>query len=108
MDSLTLESWLSFVVQLGCLIVGGLWFLAKLDSRIKELIADRKLDSEGNKTRFDKIEEELRKLVDAMVQLARQEERLNGLDQRVGDLSKRVEANRVAKLSAHKTRKATR
>jgi len=106
---LSFENWMSILYDislLGILFGGGFWFLARLDFRIRELMLDRKTDTEAYKLRFDKIEDELQKLIAATVQLARQEERLNAIDGRLGDLSKRIEANRAFASKATKRTKA--
>ena len=82
---------LAKVIEIVAVVLGGFWFLANLKSQISILVSDSHNDRKANTERFSQIETELKELVKATVQLARQEERLLAADIRMQELSNRIE-----------------
>ena len=82
---------LAKVIEIVAVVLGGFWFLANLKSQIGILVSDSHNDRKANTERFSQIENELKELVKATVQLARQEERLLAVDMRMQELSNRIE-----------------
>lgn len=71
-------------------ILGGVRFLNALSTRLNILSVERDAEHKANLEKFNSIAEQLRKLTDVIVQLARQEERLEAIDQRMGELATRM------------------
>jgi len=78
------------IIQLLAFLGGGVW-----------LIGTMKTVQQGQNVRLENVEEELSKLRDVVVDLARQEERLNSMDQRLLAQGARVDAqgNRITSLT---------
>lgn len=72
-------------------IAGAVWFVSKLNSQISIILNQNHLERESNVLRFSEIETQLRELIKATVQLARQEERLSAQDARLQELSHRID-----------------
>jgi len=71
LEHLTLSEWLQ-VVQIGVIVLGGVAMLATLRSNVRELTR-----------RVVGVETDVKKLVEVLVALARQDERLDALNRRV-------------------------
>lgn len=72
------------LVKFGCLLLSGLWFVAKMSARLDLVTA--KVDA--LKTVIAGQNEQLAEFSRALIQIARQDERLDALDRRLEDLRK--------------------
>ena len=82
------------VIEIASFAIGGFWFISNLKYQIATVITQHKIEFENTNERFREIETQLQDLIKATVQLARQEERLNAQDQRLQELSLRIESIR--------------
>lgn len=78
------------VVQLIVISLGGLGFIWTLKSKLDLLIQETGLKHEQNTSRFIKIEGKLEELVATAIALAKQEMRMNTVDERILELSSRI------------------
>lgn len=78
------------VVQLIVIAVGGLGFIWTLKSKLDLLIQETGLKHESNVARFNKIEGKLEELVATALAIAKQEMRMNTIDERILELSSRI------------------
>lgn len=85
---------MSHIVELIGFMGSAIWFVSRLNSQISVMLAQSHNDRELSTTRFKEIEDQLKELVKATVQLARQEERLDAMDARITDLLHRMEGIR--------------
>lgn len=69
------------------LIVGGLYALAKVDTRLQSLTSAH----EGFVERLNKVDTKLEAFGSTLIQLAKQEERMNAQDTRLQELSSRID-----------------
>ena len=85
-----------FTVHLGDLITicgflfGGAFFIFRVEGRLNVLIAERRIENQAHDGKFDAIERELGKIADCMIQLAKQEERINSIAEKLEDVINRV------------------
>jgi hypothetical protein len=77
------------LLQIAVIAGGGIIFMIRFVSKFTLLDDAHK----GFSMRFDKIDEELRKITAVSVQLARQDERLNFVDQRIIMLAARLDGH---------------
>lgn len=93
MFQLDLES-LKSVIEITSFIIGGFWFISNLKYQINSIITQHAMEFDDTNKQFREIEGQLKELIKATVQLARQEERLNAQDLRLQELSQRIEVVR--------------
>ena len=67
-------------------LLGGSFFIFKIQGSLNTLIAERHIENEVHASKFDSIEKELSKISECMIQLAKQEERINSLYDKVEDI----------------------
>ncbi len=79
---------LGFGLQIFTLAVGGIFALGKIDSRLKTLTNAH----EGFVSRLDKVDIKLEGFGAALIQLAKQEERMTAQDARLQELSNRSDS----------------
>ncbi len=85
MDAATLGNWLT-VLQIFAILGGGMFFLYRMEGKIQLL--------SGAQTsliiRLDKVDIRLEQISGVMIQLAKQEERMDAMDRRYQELSNRL------------------
>lgn len=78
------------IVQLIVIALGGLWFVWTIKAKLDLLIQETGLKHQANLLKFNEIDSKLNGLVEASIQLAKQEIRMNNMDERVQELSNRI------------------
>lgn len=86
MDAAGLNSVLT-ILQIAIIILGGFYFLWKIESKLQILTVSYNTVT----SRLDKVDIKLDGLTAIAIQLAKQEERMNAQDNRVQELSNRIE-----------------
>lgn len=84
------------ILQVIIMVMGGLYALSKLDIRLNLVAQETAMRHIANQEKFIDIAKKLDELVTYTVQIARQEVRMNSLDERMLELS-----NRLAKLNGN-------
>lgn len=86
------------IMQILAMLGGGFWFLWKMDLKISLLvqrldnnIRERDDQHKANLYRFTNIDEQLKELIATTVKLARAEERMDNTDNRIQELSNRID-----------------
>ena len=94
------------LLQIATMILGGLYFLWRLETKvliltneIKNVIKERDVQHQNNQSRFVEIEQQLQKLIDLTITLATFKARMDNADERMQTLSDRIEEYVRAKLS---------
>ena len=78
------------IAQLIVIGIGGLYFVWTVKGKLDLLIQETGIKHQANLIKFNEIDVKLNGLVDAAIQLAKQEIRLNNLDERLQELSNRL------------------
>lgn len=103
MDTGHLISIVGIALNVLSLVGGGLYALAKVDSRLEVLNNAHS----SFVSRLDKVDNKLNSLNDVVVQIAKQEARLDAMDQRMQAISDRLSeyASRIENYALPKVRK---
>lgn len=90
------------IVQLIVIAVGGLGFIYTLKNKLDLLIQETSLKHEANLGKFKEIERQLSALVNTTVEIAKQEMRMNTIDERILELSSRIHNYAIGKTIRNK------
>lgn len=85
------------LIQIVVMIIGGIVFLLRMErkviiltERLENIYRERDDQHKSNIVKFNEIEDQLKKLIDVIVELARLNERMAAIDGRVQELSNRL------------------
>lgn len=84
------------ILQVIIMVMGGLYALSKLDIRLNLVAQETAMRHVANQEKFIDIAKKLDELVTYTVQIAKQEMRMDRLDERIQELS-----NRLAKINGN-------
>jgi len=79
------------MIEIVTIVAGGVYFIQSMNHKISTLIEERQREQNNNIIKFDNIDEQLKQLTEALVKLARQDERINALNQRFQTLLEKIE-----------------
>jgi len=79
------------LMSLVAIVMGGITFLIRVESRLNILIHERIMEKESTGKKFEDIDTHLTKLGDALIQLAKQEVRMDGIEKRISELLQKIE-----------------
>jgi hypothetical protein len=85
-DAATLGNWLT-LLQIVAILGGGMFFLYRMEGKIQLVTSTQ--DSFIH--RLEKVDEKLEQLTSVIIQLAKQEQRMDAADARVQELSTRID-----------------
>lgn len=74
-------------MQIVAILGGGMFFLYRMEGKIQLVTASQS----GFIARLDKVDEKLESLTGVIIQLAKQEQRMDATDNRVQELSTRID-----------------
>ena len=94
------------LLQLATILVGGIVALVRVESKLNILTHERVIERESTLRKFSEIDDHLKKLNEVLVQLAKQEVRLDGVDKRINDLIEHLEEinERGTRFSAQRSK----
>lgn len=93
------------IMQIIAILGGGMFFLYRMEGKIQLISATQS----GFVTRLDKVDIKLDTLTDVVVQLAKQEQRLDSTDSRVQELATRIDGmTHIYELGFEGAKKITR
>jgi hypothetical protein len=78
-------------VQVITMVLGGLYALSKIDGRLSMLVKETEIRHITNTEKFTVIDKKLNELVVSTMELVKQEMRMNHLDERLQELSARIQ-----------------
>lgn len=102
MQGIDLNTLLLFA-QLIAVAWGGFKVFGKMDKNIAVLVTQREAEHKSNIEKFERIEKQLDKLGDVMIQMTKQETRLDAIDERLTGLQNKIEEVERLKISALKS-----
>lgn len=79
------------IVQIVTILIGGIIALVRVESKLNILTHERIIERESTLRKFGEIDEHLKKLGEVLIQLARQEVRMDAVDKRIAELVSRIE-----------------
>lgn len=84
---------LGHLINAFVMIIGGFYFVWEVKSRLSLLIQETALRHASNVEKFTSIDIQLKALVNTTVELAKQEIRMNNVDERLQELSNRISSH---------------
>lgn len=71
-------------------VIGGLYFVWEVKNKLQLLIQETTMRHEANVEKFNTIELQIKELINTTVTIAKQEMRMNNLDERIQEISNRL------------------
>lgn len=81
---------LGHLINAFIVIIGGFYFIWEVKNKVSLLIQETSMRHESNIEKFISIDVQLKALVNTTVELAKQEMRMNSIDDRILELSNRI------------------
>ena len=78
------------IVQLVGILLGGIVFLIRVEGKLNILIHEKHMEQEATVRKFTEIDAQLSRLAEAIIQIAKQEVRLDGLDTRQQEIIEKL------------------
>lgn len=82
---------LGTMIQTGILVIGGVAALVTMRNTVASLKIEADATKEDTKERFEAIHDELKKMGDILIGMARFDERINNLDKRVTSQGRQID-----------------
>ena len=79
------------ILQLVTIMIGGIVALVRVESKLNILTHERIMERESTLRKFSEIDEHLKKLNEVLVELAKQEARMDASDRRINEIVDRLE-----------------
>lgn len=74
------------ILTAATILGGGFVFLFRMEGKLNLLVSERKLEIQSTTTKFSVIEKQLEKLTECLIQLAKQEQRIDALQSKIEDV----------------------